>query len=156
MLFPGSREQAFVVALAAASLSQSIAKSCSSGMTTKCGCAGPSQSAQLASQATGATRDTTTTLHGRMSTTSRPSHSSSVPSSADARGVPQRQSDATGQSLPPSTPGQQQYQWGGCGDDVAYGLEFGQKFGSAKWIRRTPSIKSLNDLHNQRVGRKVS
>ena len=145
-----------MVALAAASLSQAIAKSCSSGMTTKCGCAGPSQSAQLNSQAAGTARNTASPHHDRTSTTLRPHYSIPVPSSGDARGVPQRPSDATGHPLPSSTGSQQQYQWGGCGDDVTYGLEFGQKFGSAKWIRRTPSLKSLSDLHNQRVGRKVS
>lgn len=130
-----------MVALAAASLSQSIAKACSSGLTAKCGCAAPSQSVHL----TAASVDSAAVPSRSVTSTTL------FPIASANRGGPQRPSDSSGKSS-----GGKDFQWGGCGDDVAYGIEFGRKFESAKWARKAPSLKSLNNQHNQQVGRKVS
>lgn len=93
----GSREQAVVYALASASLTQSIAKYCSSGNTNKCHC-------------------------GR-----------------------QPLEAPTGD-----------FQWGGCSDDVRYGLAFTQNFADSPWNKtKDKSKRSMMNVHNSRVGRKV-
>ena len=94
---PGSREQAFVYALASASLTQSIAKSCSLGFSTKCSC-------------------------GRL----------------------------------PNTPPPGEFKWGGCGDDLRYGVLFSRWFADGVFLKRKKkSKKVLMSLHNNRAGRKV-
>ena len=93
----GSREQAFVYALASASLTQSIAKSCSLGFSTKCSC-------------------------GRL----------------------------------PNTPPPGEFKWGGCGDDLRYGVLFSRWFADGVFLKRKKkSKKVLMSLHNNRAGRKV-
>ena len=128
LFITGNREQSYVVALAAASLSQSISKACSAGLTAKCGCAPHTASANLAAVAPQPLR--------------------------------QRPNPSDGGTASPSSSSEEQladneFQWGGCGDDVTFGLQFGQRFGASRWVRKTPSLSSLTDLHNQRVGRKV-
>jgi wingless-type MMTV integration site family protein 11 len=103
-----SREQAFVQSLAAASLMHAIAKACSSGQTSKCGC-GPD---------------------------------------------------------PPDPPPVGNFKWGGCGDDVRFGLVFSKWFAdslqglssdstAAGQKRRNLSRRALYNAHNSAVGRKI-
>jgi wnt family len=61
----------------------------------------------------------------------------------------------------------EQFQWGGCSDDVKFGLEFSQAFveaaisagkpskSSGNKAKSKPSKKTLMNHHNYRVGRKV-
>jgi hypothetical protein len=114
----GSREQAFAYALSAASLTQSVSKACSAGLTVRCSC-------------------------GSMPREAHP---------ADEAG--------------------EQFQWGGCSDDISFGLEFSQTFveagssgggggGGGKSKSSSPrsknkiSKRTLMNHHNYRVGRKV-
>lgn len=92
----GSREQAYVYALSAASLTQSIAKACTSGVTSKCSC-GPM----------------------------------------------------------PNEPPPGEFKWGGCGDDISFGMIFSKWFTDAPWNKRKNSKRMLVNMHNSAVGRKV-
>ncbi|ESN91555.1 hypothetical protein HELRODRAFT_185184 [Helobdella robusta] len=93
----GSREQAFVYSLAAGSLAQTIAKACSSGLTSKCGCA------QI-----------------------------------------------------PTEPAPGNFRWGGCGDDVKFGVAFSRQFTDQTESRRKKRSKDvLMNVHNAHVGRKM-
>ena len=91
--FSGTREQAFVYAIASASLTHSVARACSIGITTKCTCG----------------------------------------------------------ALPNEAP-QGDFKWGGCGDDVDFGLDFSKAFIGDKEDRRK---KSMMNRHNSAAGRKV-
>ena len=92
----GSREQSYVYALAAAALTQSIAKACSSGASAKCSC-GPL----------------------------------------------------------PNEPPPGEFKWGGCGDDVGFGIIFSKWFTDTPWNRRRTSKRHLVNIHNNAVGRQV-
>ena len=96
----GSREQAFVYALSAATLTQSVSKACSMGISTKCGCG----------------------------------------------------------HLPTSEPNGE-FKWGGCGDNMEFGLAFSRTFtdatvSSPKQRSRTTKQSTMN-LHNYEAGRQV-
>jgi len=112
-----SREQAFVQALSSATLVHAIAKACSSGQSSKCGC-GPVPS------------DPPPT----------------PPPGAHQHGSPHGQ----GQAVPG------QFKWGGCADDLRFGLVFG------KWFTDMPSSngrkmsrRAVINSHNNGVGRKA-
>ena len=92
----GSREQSYVYALAAAALTQSIAKACSSGASAKCSC-GPL----------------------------------------------------------PNEPPPGEFKWGGCGDDVGFGIIFSKWFTDTPWNKRRKSKRHLVNIHNNAVGRQV-
>lgn len=47
----------------------------------------------------------------------------------------------------------EQFQWGGCGE-AAYGARFARRFLDARELES--DARSLMNLHNNRVGRKVS
>lgn len=87
----GTREQAFAYAIAAATLTHSIARACSVGVTAKCSCG----------------------------------------------------------ALPSETPAGD-YKWGGCGDDVEYGLRFSELFTS--YIPNDDSIKKKSMMNNHNIG----
>jgi len=93
----GSREQAYIYSLGAASLTHAVAKACSSGASAKCSC-GP------------------------------------MPNEA-----------------PPG-----EFKWGGCGDDVGFGMIFSKWFTDTPWNRRKHSKRMLVNTHNNAVGRKVN
>ncbi|KPP79759.1 protein Wnt-11-like [Scleropages formosus] len=95
-LSKGTRESAFVFALAAAVLSHSIARSCASGDLPSCSCA----------------------------------------------------------PTPAEKPGPD-FRWGGCGDNIAYGLNMGSAFSDApvKNSRSGSQAFRLMHLHNNAVGR---
>ncbi|CAG0896621.1 unnamed protein product [Darwinula stevensoni] len=94
----GTREQAFVHALASAAVAYSVSKACASGTVFYCTC-------------------------GRV----------------------------------PSEPPNGSFQWGGCGDNLKYGLKLSQTFVDApdrvKRVRR--SLTALTNRHNNRAGRKA-
>jgi len=46
------------------------------------------------------------------------------------------------------------WKWGGCSSDVAYGLKFARLFVDSR--EKEDDAKSLMNLHNNAVGRKVS
>ncbi|XP_062574103.1 protein Wnt-11b-2-like [Saccostrea cucullata] len=95
----GTREQAYVYAIASASLVHSIARACSVGVTTKCSC-------------------------GAL----------------------------------PNHPPQEEFKWGGCGDDLKYGLHFGQQFTDAELMKKGKirnSKKSKMNSHNNAAGRLI-
>ena len=96
--FTGTRESAFVFALAAAVVSHSIAKACASGELPSCTCA-----------------------------------------------------PAPAEQAPPD------FRWGGCGDNIGYGLQMGSAFSDApmKSRRSGPQAFRLMHLHNNVVGRQV-
>lgn len=87
----GTREQAFVFAISAATLTHSIARACSVGVTTKCSCG----------------------------------------------------------ALPNEAP-EGDYKWGGCGDDVEYGLRFSELFTS--YITNNDSVKKKSMMNNHNIG----
>ena len=98
-----SREQAFVQSLSTAVLVQAVAKACSTGLSSHCGC-GP---------------------------------------------VP---------SQPPPDDLSDQFQWGGCPDDVPHGLTFSRSFERTRAStnkRRKVSRRALFNQHNSDVGREV-
>lgn len=98
MCFTGTRESAFVFALAAAVVSHSIAKACASGELPSCTC-GPAPAEQAAPD----------------------------------------------------------FRWGGCGDNIRYGLQMGSAFSDApmKNRRSGPQAFRVMHLHNNAVGRQV-
>ncbi|XP_019343485.2 protein Wnt-11b [Alligator mississippiensis] len=97
-LSKGTRESAFVYALAAATVSHSIAQACASGELPICSCG----------------------------------------------------------SFPAEVPGPD-FKWGGCGDNLRYGLQMGSAFadGSMKSSRSGTQATRLMNLHNSAVGRQV-
>ena len=100
LLLAGTREQAYVYALSAAALAQTVARACSLGITTKCGC-----------------------------------------------------------GVLPNEPPPGEFKWGGCGDDMRYGVAFSRLFGDAPWVsskRKKTSKSALMNLHNNMAGRRVS
>ncbi|NXS52603.1 WN11B protein, partial [Brachypteracias leptosomus] len=97
-LLKGTRESAFVYALAAAALTHSIARACTSGLLPLCSC-----------------------------------------------------------SPSPSEPPGPDFRWGGCGDNLGYGLQLGAAFadGALKSSKLgTQALRAMN-LHNNAVGRQV-
>jgi wingless-type MMTV integration site family protein 11 len=92
----GSREQAYLYALSAASLTQAIAKACSSGASAKCSC-GPL----------------------------------------------------------PNEPPPGEFKWGGCGDDVGFGVIFSKWFTDTPWNKKKNSKRHLVNIHNNAVGRQM-
>ncbi|XP_030305035.1 LOW QUALITY PROTEIN: protein Wnt-11b [Calypte anna] len=97
-LLKGTRESAFVYALAAAALTHSIAQACTSGQIPSCSC-GP---------------------------------------------------------VPSEVPGPD-FRWGGCGDNLRYGLQLGAAFADSplKSLRLgTQALKAMN-LHNSAAGEQV-
>lgn len=96
--FTGTRESAFVYALAAAAVSHSIARACASGELPICSCG-------------------------------------SVPSEVPGPG----------------------FRWGGCGDNLRYGLQMGSAFadGPMKSSKAGGQATRLMNLHNNAVGRQV-
>nr|QVQ68765.1 wnt 11 [Doryteuthis pealeii] len=98
-LVRGSREQAYVYAIASAALVHTVARACSIGVTTKCSCG-------------------------------------SLPRSA------------------PTGP----FKWGGCGDDIQYGLYFSETFTDSSLsnkLKPKRSKKANMNRHNNRAGRMV-
>jgi len=85
-----------VYALAAAALTQSIAKACSSGASAKCSC-GPL----------------------------------------------------------PNEPPPGEFKWGGCGDDVGFGVIFSKWFTDTPWNKKRTSKRHLVNIHNNAVGRQA-
>ncbi|XP_038051134.1 protein Wnt-11b-2-like [Patiria miniata] len=102
----GTREAAFVQALSAASLAQTLAIECSSGMLSQCGC-------------------------GRL-----PLEDGGKAPSNEAR---------------------EAFRWGGCSDDVDYGLEFTTRFANGPLLttRNRDNPKSKMNLHNNIAGLKL-
>lgn len=49
---------------------------------------------------------------------------------------------------------QQAWKWGGCSADINFGMKFARRFFDAREIEG--DARSLMNLHNNRVGRKVS
>jgi len=95
----GSREQAFVYALSAAAVAQSVSKACSLGATTKCSC-------------------------GRL----------------------------------PTDPPPGDFKWGGCGDDLPFGLAFSRTFTDAPFSSKQSKKKSKRaamNVHNNNAGRQL-
>ncbi|KFP87450.1 Protein Wnt-11b, partial [Acanthisitta chloris] len=97
-LLKGTREAAFVYALAAAAVAHSIARACASGELPLCSC-------------------------------------SSIPAEVPSPGS----------------------RWGGCGDNLHYGLQLGAAFADSSWKSSksgTRRLKAMN-LHNSVMGRRV-
>ncbi|XP_065545401.1 protein Wnt-11b-like isoform X1 [Lathamus discolor] len=97
-LLRGTRESAFVYALAAATITHSIARACASGELPLCSCG----------------------------------------------------------SVPSEVPGPD-FRWGGCGDNLSYGLQLGAAFADSPLKSSklgTQALKAMN-LHNSAVGRQV-
>lgn len=43
--------------------------------------------------------------------------------------------------------------WGGCGDNIKYGLKFAKKF--LRWMRKSQDLQATSDSHNSDVGIRV-
>ena len=58
----------------------------------------------------------------------------------------------------PNEPAPGEFKWGGCGDDIYFGLAFSKLFADAQYVgkKRRLSKRSRVNLHNTGVGRKVS
>ena len=58
----------------------------------------------------------------------------------------------------PNEPAPGEFKWGGCGDDIYFGLAFSKLFADAQFAgkKRKLSKRSQVNLHNTGVGRKVS
>lgn len=97
-IFAGTRESAFVFSLAAAVVSHSISRACSSGELPSCSCA---------------------------------------PAPAEQAGP--------------------DFRWGGCGDNLRYGLQMGSAFSDAPMRNSRSGSQAfrLMHLHNNAVGRQV-
>ena len=52
-------------------------------------------------------------------------------------------------------PGEGEWQWGGCGDNINYGFRRSKDFMDARY-RRKSDMKTLVKLHNYNAGRLVS
>ena len=94
-LFPASKEAAYVFAIRSAGVTYMIAKACSQGDLSNCGCDKE-------------TKDSVT-----------------------------------------------DWKWGGCSDNLNYGLRFSRAFLDAR-ERQTEDSQALMNLHNNRAGRKVT
>ncbi|XP_078496120.1 protein Wnt-11b-like [Lissotriton helveticus] len=97
-LMKGTREAAFVYALASAAVSHSISRACAAGELPTCSCG----------------------------------------------------------SVPAEVPGPN-FRWGGCGDNLRYGLQLGAAFADApmKFTKSGSQATKLMNLHNNAVGRQV-
>nr|CDI40106.1 WNT11 protein [Euperipatoides kanangrensis] len=97
-LTTGTREQAYVYSLTAASVTHAVAKACSAGFIYYCGC---------------------------------------------------------GQT--PTEPPNGDFKWGGCGDNLRYGLKFGRAFSDAPWSTKKTknSPQAIMNEHNNEAGRKA-
>ncbi|XP_022095192.1 protein Wnt-11b-2-like [Acanthaster planci] len=102
----GTREAAFVQALSAASLAQTLALECSSGMLSRCGCG-------------------------------------QLPLGEDKEAHPNNPQEA--------------FRWGGCSDDVDYGIEFTTRFANGPLLtnRNRDNPRSKLNLHNNNAGLKL-
>lgn len=47
------------------------------------------------------------------------------------------------------------FKWGGCGDDLGFGVIFTRTFTDTHWAKKRKTRQSLVNLHNNGVGRKV-
>jgi wingless-type MMTV integration site family protein 11 len=57
----------------------------------------------------------------------------------------------------PNEPPPAEFKWGGCGDDLRFGMIFSASFADSPFLKRKKrSKKSLMNLHNNNAGRKVS
>ena len=58
----------------------------------------------------------------------------------------------------PNEPAPGEFKWGGCGDDIYFGLAFSKLFADAQFVgkKRKLSKRSRVNLHNTGVGRRVS
>jgi len=56
----------------------------------------------------------------------------------------------------PNEPPPGEFKWGGCGDDVGFGVIFSKWFTDTPWNKRRTSKRHLVNIHNNAVGRQVS
>ena len=76
-----------------------------------------------------------------------------------ARACAQGVTTKCGCSPIPNTPPPENFKWGGCGDDIRYGIIFAGAFTDAAYInkKKTKFSKPFEvNKHNNGVGRKVS
>jgi len=140
--FPAAnRETAFVQALTSAGVVHAISRACREGELTSCGCS--------------------SRRHHQSHDNSQASHSSSV--AVIDPGAPSRRRAVkrTNQRLPRQMPVDDEWQWGGCGDNVDYGYRFAVGFVDARhkeknYPRHSVGLsRMLAALHNNEAGRLV-
>ncbi|XP_068620900.1 protein Wnt-6 [Battus philenor] len=55
--------------------------------------------------------------------------------------------------LPPSPVDTDRWQWGGCSDNIRFGLQKSREFMDSRYKKRSDNIKTLIKLHNHNAGR---
>jgi len=120
----GCRETAYIYAITSAALTHSIARACSSGTVYTCSCG----------QRNDLPRSKRRLRAGRRRRRQRPTS-----------------------PAPPGPPGQagaNDWQWGGCSDNVAFGYRFSRDFIDVN--ERGRDLRCAVNLHNNEAGRTVS
>ena len=151
-----SRETAFLYAITSAGVVHSITEACSSGNLNECSCDRSLYSMPMNSQTSSSFTSPLSSSVGSSTNqmvSSYFSPSSSLPSSSLSSSSSPSSSMASPSSSSAISDG---WKWGGCSDNVRYGMAFAKKFIDApdrRLAKSTGHLKFLMNLHNNNVGR---
>lgn len=133
-----SRESAFLYAITSAGVVHAVTEACASGNLTECSCDRSRSSMPM-------------NLHSSPSTSSSPVPFSSPLNSGTANG-----GGSSSLSISSASSSGDGWKWGGCSDNVRYGMVFAKSFLDApdrRLAKSTGELKYLMNLHNNHVGR---
>ncbi|XP_032831375.2 protein Wnt-6-like [Petromyzon marinus] len=137
------RETAFVNAIMAAGVLYAVTKACSMGELPQCGC----------EDARGRRPPLPSTSFSSPSSPSAPSAAAAAAATAIHQ-PPSLGGAPSPLARGPAAAGVEVWEWGGCGDDVAFGYDKSRLYMEQQRRRRSGSdIKSLLDRHNHEAGR---
>lgn len=123
-VFAGCRETAFIYAITSASVTHSVARACSEGSIQSCTCDYSHQA-----RAKGAASILDQQIHPRRGAVTAP-------------GPPGKAIQA------------QDWEWGGCSDNIDFGFKFSRAFVDTG--ERGRNLREKMNLHNNEAGRTVS